>query len=481
MAVDSVRKEVSDRIPLWNKVKDTAGSKVKERGDLYLPRPNAADTSKENKARYEMYLERAVFYNVTGRTLNGLVGQVFQKDLTVDVPELMEVISVDADGSGASLEQHARRTLSRVLSFGRAGLFTDYPSVEGATTRRDLMAGNIRPVILGYDPDCIINWRTRTVGARILLSLVVLSEKYEASDDGFMAEEAEQLRVLGLDEYNQYYVEIYRKVGGQWTLFGERAYPRNGRGQLFQEIPFTFCGSLNNDPEMDDIPLLDLVEINLAHYRNSADYEESCYMVGQPTPWASGLTESWVNDVLKGEFHLGSRAVMPLPPNSSVGIMQASPNTMVKEAMDHKERQMVALGAKLVEQKQVQRTATEAAQEESSEANTLTTAAKNVSAAYQRMLDFCADYMNASGEVSFELSTDLEVTKMTSQERQQLISEWQQKAITTEEMRFNLRRSGVAYEDDESYKEIISDENPEPAPAARPVNTEEGDDDAEEQ
>jgi hypothetical protein len=46
-------------------------------------------------------------------------------------------------------------------------------------------------------------------------------------------------------------------------------------------------------------------------------------------------------------------------------------NTMPKEAMEAKERQMVALGAKLVEQKQVQRTAMEAGMEEASTSSLL--------------------------------------------------------------------------------------------------------------
>ena len=59
--------------------------------------------------------------------------------------------------------------------------------------------------------------------------------------------------------------------------------------------------------------MYDLAVLNIAHYRNSADYEESCFVTGQPTVWASGLTEAWVEDVLKGELRLGSFGGIPLP------------------------------------------------------------------------------------------------------------------------------------------------------------------------
>lgn len=40
--------------------------------------PNAHDKSPANKSAYEAYLTRAVFYEVTGTTLNSLVGAALQ-------------------------------------------------------------------------------------------------------------------------------------------------------------------------------------------------------------------------------------------------------------------------------------------------------------------------------------------------------------------------------------------------------------------
>ncbi|MBL1368232.1 DUF4055 domain-containing protein, partial [Acinetobacter baumannii] len=107
------------------------------------------------------------------------------------------------------------------------------------------------------------------------------------------------------------------------------------------EIPFMFVGSHNNDPEIDNPPMYDLAELNIAHYRNSADYEEAVYMMGQPTYWFSGLTKEWIKEVLGGKIQLGSVGGVLLPANSSAGLLQPTPNTMAKEAMDQKENQMV--------------------------------------------------------------------------------------------------------------------------------------------
>lgn len=457
--VSHVRPEIDTMSHKWGAVRDclTGQPAIKAARTKYLPQPNAVDTSPENRKRYEQYVERAVFYNVTQRTHAGLVGQVFQRDPTITLPAMMAPLEVDIDGAGVALEQQSKRALGHVLGYGRAGLFVDYPlSVDGPTSRQDLLDGRVRPTVLLYEPWDVINWRTSTVGARKLLSLVVIAETYVEEDDGFEATTRQQWRVLRL-ENGIYRVEIWREDQGKFGEFSHY-YPVDASGNNLREIPFTFVGSVNNDVEVDLPPLYDLAALNIAHYRNSADYEEACFIVGQPTPYLAGLSKDWVEDVLKGQVHLGSRAAIPLPAGGTAGLLQASPNTMPKEAMEAKERQMVALGAKLVEQASVQRTATEARQEEASESSVLSSSAKNVSAAYRAALAWCGMFLGTDQEIEFELNTDFDVGRMDAQERAQLIAEWQSGAIAFEEMRFNLRRANVAYLGDEKAKDLLEQE-----------------------
>lgn len=458
--VSFVRDEVAKMKGRWDLVKDCLSGQraIKDAREKYLPKPNPADLSEENKKRYDQYVERAVFYNVTQRTHAGLVGQVFQQDPIVKLPALMEPLLLDTDGAGVALDQQAKKALGEVLGYGRCGLFVDYPKVEGAASRQDLLDGKVRPTIILYDPWDIINWRTKTVGAKKLLSLVVIAESYVVEDDGFEAKSDKQWRVLRLEEgTGAYRVEIWREANGTHQEY-EHYYPLDASGNNLKEIPFTFVGAVNNDPNVDLPPLYDLATLNIAHYRNSADYEEACYIVGQPTPYLAGLTKDWVEEVLKGQVHLGSRAAIPLPQGGTAGLLQANPNTMPKEAMELKERQMVALGAKLVEQAAVQRTATEARQEEASEASILATCAKNVAAAYRTALTWCGVFLGTDQEPEFDLNTDFEIGRMSAQDRAQLIAEWQAGAIAFEEMRFNLRRANVAYLDDEEAKDAIEEE-----------------------
>jgi hypothetical protein len=120
---------------------------------------------------------------------------------------------------------------------------------------------------------------------------------------------------------------------------------------------------------------------------------------------------------------------------------------------------MVALGAKLVEQKQVQRTATEASLDATNEISELANTANNVSAAYVRALEWCAQFAGAdSSDIVFSLNTDFDIGLATPEDRAQTIKEWQTGAITFGEMRAVLRNSGIATEDDEAAKDRIAED-----------------------
>lgn len=463
MAVDTVLSSLSDMLPDYELIRDcVAGQRqIKKRGTKYLPDPDEAEPNvTEREARYKAYRDRAVFYGVTGRTLRGLVGLVFDTDPAIEIPDLLLPVREDATGSGTSLDQQAQATLSDVVGLGRAGLLTDYPKTTGVVTRADALAGNVRPTIIRYEPEQIINWRTRTVGAKVLLSLVVLRESYTIEDDGFAETSGTQYRVLRLDTNGVYQVELHRDVESAGMAITETYTPTDGKGQPLREIPFSFIGAEDNDPDVDRPPLLDIAELNIAHYRNSADYEESVFIVGQPTPVLAGLTKQWVDEALGGRVRFGSRGGIALPVGGSAELLQAEPNTVAMEAMKHKEAQMIALGAKLIENTGTQQTATEATIDTVMDNSVLGTCARNVSMAYRKALNWAWLFM--TGEVvddpeviDYELNTDFAARNLTAADRQQIVQAWVQNAITWEEMRWNLKRSGIAYEDDQTAKDAI--------------------------
>lgn len=476
--IDYTRKEISSMENKWTLIEDCLKGQnaIKEAATKYLPMPNSNDRSEENLARYDAYLQRAVFYNVTRRTLEGLVGQVFSRDPLINLPENMKSMIDNVDGEGVSLDQQAKKGLAYTLAFGSFGLLVDYPKTDGKVSLADQQKGFIRPTLTLYHRRSIINWRYQKRGAEMIYSLVVIKEEGAISDDGFEINNELQWRVLQLVD-NIYVMTLWRynDETNAYEIKEDSLRPIDGDGNHLDHIPFYFCGCFDNNAAPDEPPIYDLAELNIAHYRNSADYEDSCYLVGQPTPVFSGLTKQWVNDVFKNKpIQLGSRGSVALPVGGTAMLLQANANSMPKEAMDQKESQMVALGGKLFTPGQGRNTLGEAQLDESAETSMLSTAAKNVSLTYTLALrEAAAMHATAKTDVEYSLNTDFPASRLTPNERTQTVLEWQAGAITMPEMRATLRKAGIATLDLEEYKKEIA-ANPPPQPKTMTNNGDKG-------
>jgi hypothetical protein len=451
--------------PLWSLVEDaTAGeAAIKAAGQKYLPRLNPQDKGPENNARNADYVFRAVYYNASGRTLEGLVGLAFAKEPEVTVPTDIDDIVTNIDGAGTNLVQHMHDTLGEVVKNGRAGLFVDFPKTVGPTSRADEKAAGIRPTVTYYPALSIINWRTIVIGGQAKLSLVVLREKH-CEFDGFGETEQDQYRVLELVG-GVYQVTIWRQTKGadgkiEWRAVGTST-PADGAGNEMSEIPFTFIGSRNNTPAINKAPLADLATLNVAHYRNSADYEDSAHLVGQPQFYIAGLDETWVKMLEEKGIYVGSRSILPLPTGGTADILQAQPNTMCKEAMDAKEKQMAALGARLIQPDRTIKTATQQNSEDSVAHSVLSLCCDNVSDGYERALMWAAQFANVRGDIAVELSTEFTKFTLDAQELTALIGAVQSGLLPKTDFWSRLRLGGIIdpKKDDMAVQEEL-DQNP---------------------
>jgi len=401
--------DYAENYDAWETVEDAcAGEKeVKDKGVKYLPKPNPADKSAQNAMRYDQYKARAVYYNVSRRTLQSLTGACFAKNPTLIVPPVLGYVADNIDGQGLSIYQQSQVAVSEVIQKGRVGILVDYPQTSAQASLADMQSGRIRSTIALYEAEDIINWRTEKVGANQVLSLVVLKECAEqVSADGFGTEEVDQYRALRLID-GIYVIELYQfnSKTQSWDMISQNI-PLNSSGGAWKNIPFSFIGSISNSASCDPAPLYDLATLNLAHYRNSADYEDSVYMTGQPQAWISGLTEEWRDWLQKEGIYIGARAAMLLPNGGNFGIAQAQPNSLAKEAMDAKEAQMKAIGARLITPGSAVKTATEAQSENESEHSVVSLIAANVSEAYTLALNWMGEWMGVTGTMEYTLHVE---------------------------------------------------------------------------
>lgn len=418
MPVTTKHPDYTRAAPLWRLVRDclSGPDAVRRAGVLYLPIPDA-DNETADGSRYQAYLKRANYVNYTGRTAGGLIGAAMRKSAEVLLPAQIEYMGNDADGQGNSVEQIARAVLANVIPLGRHGILTDYPENPGGLTLEEERRNGLRPALRLYAAETVINWRT-TKGQ---LSLVVLQEEAENYDaDQFDATTEKVYRVLELVD-GVYTQTVYSESG---AVQHGPIVVRKADGTTFDEIPFVVPGSINNTPDVDPVTFEDLASVNIAHYRNSADYEEGLFIHSQPTLHLDIGTmrpDEW-NALNPNGVRVGSRSGLVTSGGGSAQLLQAEATGAGLEAMRAKEAQLVQIGARVVEAGGTQRTAYEVGVNAAAEHSLLDTAVLNTEEALVRALRWAAEFGGGNpDDVALELNKDFFDSPPDAQVIQQLM------------------------------------------------------------
>jgi len=442
--------------PRWAVVQDcvSGSDEIKAKRTAYLPMPNDTDHSEENLKRYAQYVQRANFVNFTASTLEGLLGMVFRRDPKMDLVPTVEYLRNNATGSGVSLEQLLRSSISQVIQKGRLGFLVDYPEAEKGLRKKAVTAMGMRANVVKYEAKAIINWETRSINGTIVLAMIVLSEDFKVyADDGFSWKVKPYHRVLRLDADGVYRQYLYNDL----DIIIDIVEPRQSDGSLWSIIPFAFCGATNNDSIIDKSPLYDIANLDIAHYRNSADFEESSHIVGQPTPVFAGLTEHWVSEVMKGGVRIGSRGGVMLPVGGHATLMQVNENSMPMTGMDKKEMQMVKIGARLIEDnKGGSETAEGARIRYAGQTSKLAVIVGNVESMVNQCLVWAQIFMGGEGESSILLNREYYDRRLDAQTIMAEIALYDRGLIAKTDLRTSLRAGGHIAAD--RSNEAIDDE-----------------------
>lgn len=452
----------------WKRVRNAiAGDLICYLRNVGLNEPDKA----YGEARQEEYAAGAICYNFTKRTLSGMVGSVMRKDPEQIIPDKLEYLLRNCDGSGMGLWQHAQDTLMEIDSVGRGGLLVDAPET-GASTAAEQNEGLLNPVIAFYTAENIINWRLKRFGSVNRVVMVVLREVWEyfEADNEFVVKCGEQYRVLDLDEDGKYRQRLYRfKAEGGEAEPVVVIYPDLGP-QLVGKIPFTFIGASNNDASIDDAPLLPLAELNIGHFRNSADNEESSFVVGQPTLFimpGQNMNAQQFAEANPYGVKMGSRTGHNIGENGNAILLQADANNLAKQNMLDKETQAIQIGAQLITPTQ-QITAESARLQRGADTSVMATIARNVSMAYTEALKWVASMMGLREgvEIEFKLNMEFFLTPMTSQDRAAWMADINAGLLPATAYYAALRKAGVTDWTDEEIQDAIAHQ---PLPSATTV------------
>lgn len=477
MAVDFQHKDYRARVEQWKRARDVMAGRdaILTAGQDYLPK--LADQSPEE---YAKYAKRAKWYGASWRTVQGLVGMMFRKAPELVVPEEIKPYLEDIDMAGTPIHQFLKDASTEALGMGRVGLLVDYPKKPaGEITLAEAEQGGLRPKIVSYKTESIINWRKRRVKNKTVLSLVVLCEMAaKINPENIWEEQYEKRwRVLDLDDRNFYRVRMFKKNDrGEDEQIGPDEYPLMD-GQKMEYIPFYPVSPDGLDIVPYEPSLLDLFDLNLHHWRVSADYEHGCHFTGLPTPWIAGYSPAQ-NE--KGEITeklmVGSTAAWTFPdPQAKAGYLEFTGQGLsaLKANLEHTEAQMAVLGARMLapEKKQVE-TATTSNIQKNGETSALADLALSLSQAVTAALKTFVQWAGKPvDKVKAEINREFMPSTMDPSMIAALVSAWQSQAIDFDTMIWNFKRGDLVRETD-TAEDIQAAIDAAPPPAPEPATGE---------
>ena len=244
-------------------------------------------------------------------------------------------------------------------------------------------------------------------------------------------------------------------------IYGDIRTPR-ANGKNLNYIPMVIAGTYSNDPAIDAAPLYDVAEVNIGHYRNSASYEEGVYLHGQPMLHIDTGTMSateWEKLNPDG-IKVGARRGIATNGGGSAELLQAQSNSAASEAMDKKEAQMVALGAKIIEQGGQAETAEAARIKHAGDNSVLTNVVQNASAAITTALGWIAEFQGISVVPTYQINEDFYDKNIDPQVMMARIQLFDRGVIGKTDIRSTLRKAGELDREDDVIDEETQDADP---------------------
>jgi hypothetical protein len=202
------------------------------------------------------------------------------------------------------------------------------------------------PYFSTYATRNAINWKVGSQGGRQDLVLGVFIEFRDDKEDEFDHDCKMVYRVfkmIGSVCYSEVLGENGEVIEELKPLGTTGTDNRLVRGLEF--LPVIYCGSTDNSPDVDEVPLLTMARAALKSYQLSADYFTALHQTSHPQPWVSGLDEAVELSVT------GPSAAWDLGPLGKCGYLefQGAGIEAVRTAMDDQRNAAVEAGAKVLD------------------------------------------------------------------------------------------------------------------------------------
>jgi hypothetical protein len=352
--------------PEWRKLRDViAGERqIKLQTELYLRK-----LKKQDLDDYKDYLDGASFYNMTFQTLNGMIGEVFQRDPSIEnLPaKFKDKIRFGLGKDGSGHVGFSKSVITEILSMGRYGVLVDAPAVASIVPTS---------FAIGYLAENILDWEVAEVNGTYRLTRVFLreftrnDEKAPGADNAWIGRATAQRVKAGSTPdrqasgytaaftYQTSYRELFLELQDDGSyVYKQNVYPETVdsspttftptvRGKTLDFIPFMFFGATGNTAEVEKSPLSDIADLNISHYRTYAQLEWGRMFTALPVYYAPGRDDEGAS-----EYCIGPSVVWEVPAEADPpGILEYKGEGLkqLESALNTKERQIAAIGGRLM-------------------------------------------------------------------------------------------------------------------------------------
>lgn len=416
MPVNSTHPDYDLRISDWRKCRDAfeGEAAIKAAGPAYLPRASGLSTEE-----YNAYKERALFYSITNKSVSALAGMATAKPAALSYPKELE--SYFKDASGMQFHELFTKSVSETLLMGRIGILVD----------RD---GPGEPYFAIYTAESIINWAHDDAGK---LVQVTLSEQYLETDANDKFKRTKKLRYRVLEIVNGVYTQTIYNAGESLASAGIT--PKN-YGKPMNFIPFTVINPFGLGFEDSKPPMLDIVSVNISHYRSSADLEHGRHFTALPTPVVSGVDGSTT-------LKIGALSAWILPdPNARAYYLEFTGVGLgsLEKAITEKQSQLASLSARLLDNSKRGSEAAETVKlRYASETASLSTVVLAVEAGLTEIFTNICVLLDIKPEISIVLNKEFLDGRLSGAEVQKFVQSYLDGGMSKETLVYILRRGDV--------------------------------------
>lgn len=471
---------------------------VKRMPDL-LPHPSQIDTaSKEQQARYKVYLAGAEYDNFPLTTMLSMLGKMKIDDMNFDLPDKLKYLEEDADGDGISLKGLIDSCARNVLQAKWHILLADYQGMSDleleSTSMHDYEEVNPRASIKQYHRENVVDWHFKRCNGRMQLDYLILKEVGEEFAPSSVGRtQIDSYLLLGIDDIGYYQAKVVNVVEGEYQT-GEKNYVKvNDKPLQFIPAEIVCDEEFKSGSMPQELGYLSLLtDLAIARYRVSADYKEALAAL-KPTVNVFGINSSeWEQfKETNGRDYIASGAYTPNIWSNAEAKMELLESSQSLEQFEkyfeRNEKKVRALGGVFETDKTGMRTATEVINEAEGQSAILTPTVGSIEAGLRRMVLYCGMFEGVWQAENLEdnmdkfelyLPRDFAVRKLSVEEAKELREQYLAGLLPREELFKVLEIGGwtISSADELTKMGDLGGGMPKPNAPQAPTGTNQGED-----